>query len=296
MTQVLDPKTRMGLVELRVADLDKVAAYYGDGVGLELITEGKNWQEYGRDGVATLRINHAPELKHAPAGSAGLFHTAVLFETRAQLAAAVYSLARKYPNLFTGSSDHLVSEAFYFDDPEGNGVELYWDKPKDTWQIEDSTIKMATLYLDPNQFLQEHLSATALEQIESETGVGQAARAGDVQLGHVHLRVGDIATAEAFYSGALGFEVTNRYGAQALFVSAGGYHHHLGMNTWDSRGASKRTLSLGLGQASIIVPTLDEVLAVQGRLKDHKYESQFDGATLIAHDPWGNEVLVSAAH
>lgn len=296
MTQLLDPKTRMGLVELRVADLDKVAAYYRDGVGLALIAEGKSWQEYGRDGVATLRINHAPELKHAPSGSAGLFHTAVLFETRAQLASAVYSLARKYPSLFTGSSDHLVSEAFYFDDPEGNGVELYWDKPKDTWQIDGSTIKMATLYLDPNQFLQDHLPATALEQIESDTGVGQAARAGDVQLGHVHLRVGDIATAEAFYSGALGFDVTNRYGTQALFVSAGGYHHHLGMNTWDSRGASKRTLSLGLGQASIIVPTLDEVLAVQGRLQDHKYESQFDGATLIAHDPWGNEVLVSAAH
>lgn len=295
MTQVLDPKTRMGLVELRVADLDKVAAYYRDGVGLALIAEGKNWQEYGRDGVATLRINHAPELKYAPAGSAGLFHTAVLFETRGQLASAVYSLARKYPSLFTGSSDHLVSEAFYFDDPEGNGVELYWDKPKDTWQIDGTTIKMATLYLDPNQYLQDHLPVTAVEQIESDTGVGQAARAGEVQLGHVHLRVGDIATAEAFYSGALGFEVTNRYGAQALFVSAGGYHHHLGMNTWDSRGASKRTLSLGLGQASIIVPTLDEVLAVQGRLKDHKYESQFDGATLIAHDPWGNEVLVSAA-
>src|SRR5690606_40644048 len=126
-------------------------------------------------------------LKHAPATSAGLFHTAILFPTQADLARALYSIATKYPGTFTGSSDHLVSEALYFDDPEGNGVELYWDRPRSEWQWNGSQVAMDTVFLDPNAYLRSHLSEEVLEAPVADTVVG-----------HVHLKVGDIATARAF--------------------------------------------------------------------------------------------------
>src|SRR5690606_14167484 len=155
--------------------------------------------------------------KHASPRDAGLFHTAILFNTQEALAAAVYSVARKHPGTFTGSSDHLVSKAFYFTDPEGNGVELYWDRDRSEWSWTHGAIEMSTLYLDPNAFLQEHLTERAVD-----TPV-----IGDAQVGHVHLQVGDIASAREFYVERLGFEQTATYGPSALFVSAGGYHHHM---------------------------------------------------------------------
>ena len=123
----------MGAVTLRVRDLENMTRYYRDAVGLDQLAEQSGSVILGRASTPTLILEHAPELKHAADNEAGLFHTAFLFETREQLAWAVASVASKHPGTFTGSADHLVSEAFYFNDPEHNGVELYWDKARTEW-------------------------------------------------------------------------------------------------------------------------------------------------------------------
>ena len=272
----------MGAVTLEVADLDAMTRYYTDGVGLEVIGSAPGQVTVGRGSVASLVLRHAAGLRHAPRSAAGLFHTAVLFDSRAALAAAVYSVASRYPASFTGSSDHIVSQAFYFDDPEGNGVELYWDRPRSGWQWDGASVRMGTLPLDPNLFLQQHLQADARP-------------AGLAQVGHVHLKVGDIATATAFYVDVLGFDVTARFGEQALFVSAGGYHHHVGMNTWESRGAGPRTPALGLGQVVLRLPDADALGALADRLRTAGVPLQHDGRELVFADPWRNAVRASLA-
>ena len=282
---ILAADTAMGAVTLKVANLDRMIAYYQLGVGLTLLAQEGDSAILGRPGKPSLVLELAPELQHASQNAAGLFHTAFLFDTKADLAASVYSVAQKFPNTFTGSSDHLVSEAFYFDDPEGNGVELYWDRDPSAWKWNGNTIEMATLYLDPNRYLQEHLTEAGA------TDVGASASG----IGHVHLKVGDIQTAKQFYVDTVGFEVTTEFGAQALFVSAGGYHHHLGMNTWQSSGAGTRTPALGLGEVSIQVPGADDLGALAERLSSRSVAFSRDDNELRFDDPWANLVRVSAA-
>jgi catechol 2,3-dioxygenase len=277
MTDVLAAATLMGAVTLDVADLDAMTRYYTEGVGLDVLATGPGEVSVGRGGLPSLVLRHSAALRHAPRSAAGLYHTAVVFDSRSALAAAVYSVASRYPTSFTGSSDHIVSQAFYFDDPEGNGVELYWDRPRAGWQWDGTTVRMGTLPLDPNAFLQQHLR-------EDARPIGQA------EVGHVHLKVGDIATAKAFYVDVLGFETTARFGDQALFVSAGGYHHHVGMNTWESRGAGPRTPALGLGQVALRLPDLDALGALGDRLRLAGVPVRNDGRELLFADPWSNAV------
>lgn len=185
---ILAAGTGMGAVTLKVANLDRMVGFYQQGVGLTLLEQQGERAVLGRAGRPALVLEVAPELKHAPINAAGLFHTAFLFPDAADLAASVYSTARKLPQSFTGSSDHFVSKAFYFDDPEGNGVELYWDRPADQWQWKNGEVHMGTVFLDPNAFLQENLTESgAIDTGEGETFIG-----------HVHLKVGDIRTAKEF--------------------------------------------------------------------------------------------------
>ena len=276
--------TAMGPVTLRVGNVDAMTAYYRDAVALTVIDEGPGRVALGRGATPVVILEHAPELRHASPRDAGLFHTAILFETEEALAAAVYSVAQKYPNTFTGSSDHLVSKAFYFTDPEGNGVELYWDRDRSAWSWTHGTLEMGTLYLDPNAFLQEHLTQEAVEQPVI----------GGAQVGHVHLQVGDAQTAREFYVQRLGFDETAKYGDQAVFVSAGGYHHHMAMNTWNSRGAGPRLPALGLARVDIQVPGADDVGALTERLRHYGVETRDDGKTVSFDDPWANLIRVSA--
>ncbi|WP_353809594.1 VOC family protein [Agromyces sp. SYSU T00194] len=279
----------MGAVTLRVADLDAMIRYYRDGVTLDLLSHDGPVAVLGRGATPVVILQHAPELKHASPRSAGLFHTAVLFDDQAALAAAVYSVATRYPGTFTGSSDHLVSQAFYFDDPEGNGVELYWDRDRTEWSWTHGSVEMATIFLDPNRFLQEHLTEQGMTTDASQP------RLGDAVVGHVHLSVGDIASARAFYVDQLGFETTATYGPQALFVSAGGYHHHMAMNTWQSAGAGRRQLALGLGRVEIVVPGADDLGELGERMSHFGLAARDDGRSLEFDDPWDNVVQVRAA-
>lgn len=280
---ILDADTAMGAVTLKVGDLDTMVRYYAAGVGLTLLSLEHGRAVLGRPGAPSLVLELAPALRQASASAAGLFHTAFLFEHESDLASAVYSLARRHPAAFTGSSDHLVSKAFYFDDPEGNGVELYWDRPRQEWTWTDGRVAMDTIFLDPHEFLSEKLTdAGAVQVTDGRTGVG-----------HVHLKVGDIATARQFYVDTMGFEVTTEFGSQALFVSAGGYHHHLGMNTWRSRGAGDRTPALGLGEVSVRLPTADGLGALRERLRARGVQVADDGRELVFDDPWRNLVRVA---
>ena len=284
MSEKLAADTAMGPVTLRVGNLDAMTTYYRDAVALEVLTAVADTVTLGRGTTPVMILEHAPELKHASPRDAGLFHTAILFETEEALAAAVYSVAQKYPNTFTGSSDHLVSKAFYFTDPEGNGVELYWDRERSAWSWVHGTLEMGTLYLDPNAFLQEHLTQEAVEQ----------PLIGGAQVGHVHLQVGDVQSASEFYIDKLGFDKTVEIPGSAVFVSAGGYHHHLAMNTWNSKGAGPRLPALGLARIDIDVPTADDVAALSERLGHYGIQTRDDGRTVSFDDPWANLIRVSA--
>jgi catechol 2,3-dioxygenase len=282
---LLADDTAMGAVTLNVADLDAMTAYYRDAVGLDLVSADGPRVVLGRGGRPVVVLEHAPALRHAAPHEAGLFHTAILFDSEAALAAAVYSVARRHPGSFTGSSDHLVSKAFYFDDPEGNGVELYWDRDRSAWSWVHGRVEMSTLYLDPNAFLQEHLT---------EEGIAGAGL-GDARVGHIHLSVGDIASAREFYVGRLGFAETLDYGGQALFVSAGGYHHHMAMNVWNSAGAGRRQRTLGLGRVDVVLPAADDLGELQERMTHYGLPTRDTGESLEFDDPWANLIRVTAA-
>jgi len=285
-TDLLAAATGMGAVTLRAGNLDALIKYYRDAVTLDLLSHEGSVAVLGRGTTPIVILQHAPELAAAEPRSAGLFHTAILFETQSQLAQAVYSVATQHPGTFTGSADHLVSQAFYFTDPEGNGIELYWDRDRSLWSWAHGQIEMATLGLDPNAFISEHLT---------QAGAADPFR-GPAVVGHVHLSVGDVATAREFYVNQLGFEATMNFGPSALFVSAGGYHHHMAMNTWASAGAGRRRLALGLGEVSIIVPGNDDVGDLTERMSHYGVQTRHDGQMLSFDDPWANRILVRSAH
>ncbi len=281
---LLAADTAMGPVTLLVADLDAMTAYYRDAVTLEVIGATDGSVTMGRGSTPVIILEHSPALKHASPHDAGLFHTAILFDTERSLAAAVYSVAKRRPGSFTGSSDHLVSKAFYFDDPEGNGVELYWDRDRSQWSWTHGQIEMSTLFLDPNRFLQEHLTDEVIENPID----------GSAKVGHVHLAVGDTATASEFYVGRLGFEQTIEIPGQAVIVSAGRYHHHMAMNVWNSRAAGRRARTLGLGVVDIVVPAADDLGALGERMSHYGIQTRDDGRSVAFDDPWANEIRVSA--
>jgi catechol 2,3-dioxygenase len=285
----INPGTAMDAVTLRVGDLEAMSSYYAGALALTPLEERAHGREVhrvlGRETTPMVRLVHTPGLPGVDPRQAGLYHTAFLFDDPGSLAATVYHAAQNPRSRFVGSSDHLVSEAFYFTDPEGNGIELYTDRPRSQWAYVGGEIQMATNYLDPNAYLQRHLTQDALDAAPGLAG----------RVGHVHLQVGDVLVAKAFYVDALGFESTATSYPGALFASAGGYHHHVAMNIWHSAGAGPRAASLGLGDVAVSVPTRADLDALIGRLQSRKLPFADDGRTIRVHDPWGTQVSVSVA-
>lgn len=284
MIDLLPASTDMDAVTLHVGDLVGIGAYYREALGLVTLVEGDGLVVLGRGATPVLVLRHTPGLPQPSRRQAGLFHTAILFPTEADLAAAVHSAARHPRSQFVGSADHLVSSAFYFTDPEGNGIELYHDRDRSLWQYAGGRVVMDSLRLDPNDFLRTHLTEAAVD------GITEAGAA----VGHVHLQVGDLAMAKTFYVDALGFETTSEHPG-ALFVSAGGYHHHLAMNIWNSAGAGPRASTLGLGGVAITVPTREDVVAAADRLRHRGIAVDDDGRSLRTQDPWLNAVTLTPA-
>ncbi len=264
--------------QLYVGNFEKMLNFYQTQVGLDVLSSSKDTAVLGCNDTAAIELVSKPKLSFASPRSAGLFHNAVVYQSRGDLANTVGNLIYQAPELYSGTGDHLVSEAFYFNDPEGNGLELYFDRPKETWQWVNGQVAMDTLYIDPLQYLNSYASDTQ-----------KSTR----QLGHVHLRVGDIATARAFYVDLLGFDVTADIGS-ALFVSVGGYHHHIGLNTWLSQGASVRAPSLGLSEVAITLSSDHDVSQLASRLETVAHPFVHSHGVLRVDDPWGNTLVFRA--
>jgi catechol 2,3-dioxygenase len=284
----IDPDTRIGAVRLRVSDLESLAAFYERAVGLRTLAREGDVARLGADGgPALVELAAAPGAPPRPPFSTGLFHLAVLVPTRADLARALRRVVGAGWRL-TGASDHLVSEALYLNDPEGNGIELYRDRPREEWRSgPDGELAMATLPLD--------LEGVLAELGPDEPGDQRSMPAG-TRIGHVHLQVSELDPAERFYAGALELDVTVRSYPGALFLAAGGYHHHVGLNTWRSEGAPPAPEgALGVEHYELALPTEAERDRLAGRLEAEGAETLELAGGVLAADPSSNRVLLTAA-
>jgi catechol 2,3-dioxygenase len=282
----IDPGTSMGAVRLTVADLDRARDFYRDVIGLTELEPSGGAVCLGADGDSALPIIELvgdPDAPARPPGTSGLFHLAILVPGRPDLARALQRVAEAGWRL-TGASDHLVSEALYLSDPEGNGIELYRDRPRDQWPVRDGVLQMDTRPLNLDGVLGE------LRREDAKAGMPPGTR-----IGHIHLNVGDLTTAEAFYSGALGFDVTVRGYPGALFVSAGGYHHHLGLNTWAGENApAPPPGSRGLREFQIVLPSTESLATEEDRLREAGFEPACEGNRVRGTDPSGNRIVLSS--
>lgn len=274
----LAPTLDVGNTILNVENTSKLQTFYQSGVGLELLHKDPTEIILGHDQKRIITLSSAPDLPFAPRTAAGLYHNAVVFKSRSELAQTLKRLFHDYPTSFIGSADHYVSEAFYFVDPEGNELELYYDRDRSLWEWDNGRVKMGLEYIDPVEYIKTYATQ------ENENGK---------HMGHVHLKVGDIPTAKSFYVDTVGFDITAEL-PQALFVSVGGYHHHIGMNSWQSYGAGPRNDSLGLQSIELQLPTKHHVDSLASRLENKTIPVSQNKDTITFSDPWKNTIRIKA--
>jgi catechol 2,3-dioxygenase len=282
---MLPPTTHIGSVHLTVTDLEAQRSFYERALGLRTLERDGQTARLGPEGgPAILELSGHPDAPRRPRGSTGLFHFAVLVPDRAALAQALRRVLEAGWR-FSGASDHLVSEALYLDDPEGNGIEIYRDRPREEWRRDDEgVLQMATLPLDLDGVLGELDPSQPLP----------ADMPGGTRIGHMHLQVASLREAEEFYSGTLGFDVMVRSYPGALFVSAGGYHHHIGLNTWQTAGGSPPPHgAAGLRSFEVVLPSQEEADGLAERARGAGAEvSAGDGGAIVL-DPWRDAVLLT---
>ncbi|MDZ4095238.1 MAG: VOC family protein [Paracoccaceae bacterium] len=260
---------QIGRVALTVNDITKVGDFYQTTLGLERLSGDGEVARFGAGGRVLLELRADRAARRAAPREAGLFHTAFLLPDRADLGRWLLH-ASDLDVALAGASDHAVSEALYLSDPEGNGIEIYIDRPRALWSHKDGQVQMTTERLD--------LQALAA----AGTGPWTGAPDGTV-VGHVHLQVGALPEAEAFYAGTLGFALTCRYPGGS-FYGSGGYHHHLASNIWNSRGAGPRALpATGLADLEIRADAA-ELAAIRAR----------SGGADVLQDPWGTSITITA--
>jgi catechol 2,3-dioxygenase len=273
--------TQIGTVTLAVSDLERSVRFYTDVLGFSLIERSARAATLGVEQMPLLVLEELPGARPQPPRTTGLYHFAILVPTRKDLARSLRRLAvMRYPLL--GSSDHLVSEALYLDDPDGNGIEIYRDRPRDSWQWNVGQVQMAVDPLDVNGILAE---------LDGDDGDWQGLAAG-TRIGHIHLRVADLQQAADFYHKLLGFDVVAQMPG-ALFVSAGGYHHHIGLNTWQSRGAPEPPAdAAGLRSFTIDVPDVHEQVRIVERLEAVGIDIERQPHGVSGRDPWHNRIVL----
>ena len=288
----LPAETRIGRVALRVADLDETTAFYRDVVGLAVLDRDDERAVLGAGATPLLVLQRDADRPARSRTDAGLFHTAFRVPSRAALGEALGRVRERWR--LDGASDHLVSEALYLDDPEGNGVEIYRDRPREEWPVDgDGAVRMAT---DPLDVEGVAAAASAGGGADSAALVDRAPAGTDV--GHMHLEATSLAAFEAVYVDGLGFEV-GMAGPDVRFVAAGGYHHHLGANTW--RGRTTPAAGRGLAWFEVVVPDAAALDAIRARLDavaagdeaEFAVEEREEGIAVTDAD--GIEVRVRAA-
>lgn len=275
---------RIGAAALRVRDLERLGAYYRDVIGLAVLGRDTASVTLGAGGIPLLTLEASPQARLEPVTAAGLFHTAFLMPSRQDLARWLVHIARNQTPL-TGFADHSVSEAVYLQDPEGNGIEVYADRPAERWSWDGSRVVMGTHRLDVDDIL----SLT-------DTRTSNYATAPDgLRIGHIHLRVGDVTAGDRFYRDLVGLEPTSRRDS-ASFLSSGRYHHHLAMNTWNSAGAGARDQSLtGLSWFSLTTEKAEMLSAQEDRLRRAGSAVRPVEGGIESSDPWGTRVRLLKA-
>jgi len=267
------PDTEIGTVRLAVRDINLIKNFYHDVIGLTIIAEGKEFVDLGVGEKLLVKLVAKPG-GISYSNSAGLFHLAILLPSRAELGAWLKHFLQLGYRL-DGVGDHLVSEALYLSDPEGNGIEMYRDRPRETWQYHNGQIRMDTLAVDLESLLTE-ASAGPFEGLPEGT-----------QMGHIHLQVNNVAKTAAFYSDVLGFDLVAQMPG-AGFLSAGGYHHHIGMNTWRSRGGGfAPENALGLIDYTVLLPTASSRESLLNRLAENQIDFKGQNGNLRVQDPAG---------
>lgn len=281
----ISPNTEIGSVTLRVSDLERARSFYEKVLGCEVLEETDGSLALGvKPDRVFLNLEDSPGASRPSGATTGLYHFAILVPDRRALAVVLERLVRNEYAL-QGAADHYVSEAVYLADPEGNGIELYADRPRSDWHTADGQLRMGTAALDVDSLL-----AAIDDGRPRESRLPEGTR-----IGHIHLHVADLEDGIRFYRDVIGFDLMMRYGPSAGFLSAGGYHHHIGINTWAGVGAPPPPAgSSGLQHFTIQVADDSDVerIAKQARLAKLEYERQDE--VLIIRDPSENRIVITA--
>jgi catechol 2,3-dioxygenase len=290
----IHPGTLLGPVYLKISDLPRALGFYRDVLGLNAgpataaAGDGQVLSLSTGTGQPLIVLHAVPGAGRKPPRSTGLYHYAILVPTRLDLAQVLRRLGETgYP--LGGASDHGVSEALYLSDPDGNGIEIYRDRPRDEWPRRADELRMGIEALDLDDVLRE-LRHGAVQWAGLPAGT---------TIGHVHLHVADLHQAEVFYRDGLGFALMQRMGPSAIFVSAGGYHHHVGANIWAGAGAPPPPAeAVGLEQFTILLPDQTELARTVEHLRQsgapvEDGQAQSETAAVTTQDPSGNKILLS---
>ena len=274
--------TSMGAVHLTVSELERSLRYYREAIGLEVLERGDGGPRLGAGGHELLVLVEEPGARPA-FGYTGLYHFALLVPERPDLARWLAHAVRDRVPL-VGLSDHFVSEAIYLSDPDGHGIEVYWDRPRGVWEGQVGA-RMTTMRLDVDSLLAELDDPASAPFDELPAGT---------VMGHVHLKVAAIAETVAFYRDVLGFGLMAQLGPQAAFFAAGGYHHHLGSNVWESAGAAPPPAgTAGLRHATVVLPDAAERDRVVLGVQQMGHAVDENGGTPLIRDPSGNALVLT---
>ncbi|UAL48385.1 VOC family protein [Sutcliffiella horikoshii] len=273
------PTTYVQDVMIKVENLQRSIEFYTTIIGFQLLKQTESQAVFSATGQSPLlTIVQPKDIKPKQQRTTGLYHFALLLPSRADLGSIMHHFIAKGVRL-QGASDHLVSEALYLADPDGNGIEIYRDRPAEEWNWNGSEVEMASIALDVEGLLKEGQD-TKWDGLPHET-----------VMGHIHLHVSELKDTEQFYTEGLGFEVVTRYGAQVLFISTERYHHHIGLNTWNGVGApAPEGNSVGLVWFSLVYSSEEKKLAAVDRLKSLGYKVEVSDSEYLAKDPSGNKI------
>ncbi|MFD0771382.1 VOC family protein [Bacillus sp. CGMCC 1.60114] len=272
------PYTFVNHVHILIENLERSLSFYQEELGFQILEQSETKAVLTADGkTPLLTIEQLEKILPKQPRTTGLYHFAILLPHRSDLAKVLHHLIKTdYP--LQGASDHLVSEAVYLADPDGNGIEIYVDRPFETWEWNDGQVTMAT----------EPIASDILSAAKNETWTGLPS---DTVMGHIHLHVADLGKAEEFYCTGLGFDAVSRYGHQALFISSGKYHHHIGLNTWNGVGApAPAANSVGLKHFSLLFPDKETRNQAVKRLQNIGVSVTTTDGVVVTKDPSGNHI------